>query len=250
MPTLAELNSAASEVITILKGISEYSNARVAVIGGLALWNYLQNGRTTEDVDLIISIDTAPGSVKQRLLSLPNTRFVTQAQYFYYQNPFGKHIQIDITPGWQSPYIPSEAQALSQIPAGHVPFISQIDLLIFKMNSCGLRAQIAKKRIDARDAQNLLQNMTTPLRLTAAQLAIVELCLSDVVSQGTKTQEWWKQRLGLVAQNPTLAADEYWTWSPKYCNYYHLNSDGSYEWAEQAGSLSGQQSSSSRSRDH
>ncbi|CZT53421.1 uncharacterized protein RSE6_14971 [Rhynchosporium secalis] len=225
MPTLAKLNSAASEVIIILKGIPEYSNARVAVISGLALWNYLQNGRTTKDVDLIISIDTAPDSMKQRLLSLPNTRFVTQAQV-------------------------AEAQALSQIPAGHVPFISQIDLLIFKINSYGLRAQIAKKRIDARDAQNLLQNMTTPLRLTAAQLAIVELCLSDIVSQGTKTQEWWKQRLGLVAQNPTLAADEYWTWSPKDCNYYHLNSDRSYEWAAQAGSLNGQQSSSSRSRDH
>jgi len=48
MPSLAELNSAASEVIIILKGIPEYANARVAVIGGLALWNYLQNGRTTE----------------------------------------------------------------------------------------------------------------------------------------------------------------------------------------------------------
>jgi hypothetical protein len=48
MPTLAELNRAASEVIIILKGIPDYSNAKVAVIGGLALWNYVQNGRTTE----------------------------------------------------------------------------------------------------------------------------------------------------------------------------------------------------------
>jgi hypothetical protein len=93
----------------------------------------------------------------------------------------------------------SEARVLSQIPAGHVPFISQIDLLIFKINSCGLRVQVAKKRIDARDAQHLLQDMTIPLRLTALQFAIVEPCITDVVVHGTKTQDWWKQRLGLVA---------------------------------------------------
>ncbi|KAK0102646.1 hypothetical protein ONS95_006250 [Cadophora gregata] len=148
--------------------------------------------------------------------------------------------------------MPSEARALSQIPAGHVPFISQIDLLIFKIYSCGLRAQVAKKRIDAQDAQLLLQNMTTPLRLTASQLAIVEPCITDVVANSTKTQDWWKQCLGLVAQEstpaPTPAANEYWTWSPEYRRYYHLNSDGSYEWAAQAGSSSGQQSSSGRGR--
>lgn len=144
--------------------------------------------------------------------------------------------------------MPSEARALSQIPAGHVPFISQIDLLIFKINSCGLRAQVAKKRIDARDAQHLLQDMTPPLRLTASQLAIVEPCITDVVAHGTKSQDWWKQRLGLAAQESTPAANEYWTWSPEYQQYYHLNSDGSYEWAAQAGSSSGQKSSSGRGR--
>ncbi len=34
-----------------LKGISEYSNARIAVIGGLALWKYIPTGRTTEVFD-------------------------------------------------------------------------------------------------------------------------------------------------------------------------------------------------------
>jgi hypothetical protein len=54
MPTLAELNRAAAEVITILKGITDYSDARVAVIGGLALWNYVQNGRTTDVIDYAV----------------------------------------------------------------------------------------------------------------------------------------------------------------------------------------------------
>ena len=48
MPTRTQLEAAASDVIHILKGINEYSNARIAVIGGLALWKYIPTGRTTE----------------------------------------------------------------------------------------------------------------------------------------------------------------------------------------------------------
>lgn len=48
MVSLDELETAAADVIRILKGISEYSNARVAIIGGLALWRYIPTGRTTE----------------------------------------------------------------------------------------------------------------------------------------------------------------------------------------------------------
>lgn len=48
MPSLNELESAAAQVIAILKSISEFSDASVAVIGGLALWKYIPNGRTTE----------------------------------------------------------------------------------------------------------------------------------------------------------------------------------------------------------
>lgn len=96
--------------------------------------------------------------------------------------------------------MPSTAQVLSQIPTGHVPYISKIDLLVFKINSCGLRAQIAKKRIDARDATALLSEMTTPIRLTAQQVAIVEPCIRDVVAYGTKSEDWWKQCLGLSSR--------------------------------------------------
>lgn len=31
-----------------MKGIADYSEASIAVIGGLALWKYIQNGRTTQ----------------------------------------------------------------------------------------------------------------------------------------------------------------------------------------------------------
>ncbi|KAI9652038.1 MAG: hypothetical protein M1829_001975 [Trizodia sp. TS-e1964] len=263
MPPLSELNNAAANVISILKSIPEYSSARVAVIGGLAVWNYLQRGRTTEDVDLIVNIESAPSSVKQKLLNLPSSPFMQQAQYFYYKNPYGSYIQVDITPGWQSPYMPAAAERLDRIPNGTAPCISQTDLIIFKICSCGLRSQVAKRRLDAADSQTLLENMPYALRLTPEQQAIVEPCIADVVAYGTETAEWWKQRLGLApaGQSPSrlsparqspsrqsparqsparqspprqASSAEYWTWSEDYKNYYHYHSDGTYEWATQA----------------
>ncbi|KAF2241341.1 hypothetical protein BU26DRAFT_440823 [Trematosphaeria pertusa] len=101
MPSLNELESAAAQVIAILKSISEFSDASVAVIGGLALWKYIPNGRTTEDVDFIININSAPKGVKSKLLALPNSPFVEHAQVFFYKVPEGPAVQIDITPEWQ-----------------------------------------------------------------------------------------------------------------------------------------------------
>jgi len=48
MPTQTQLETAAADIIGILRGISEYSNARIAIIGGLALRNYIPTGRTTD----------------------------------------------------------------------------------------------------------------------------------------------------------------------------------------------------------
>jgi hypothetical protein len=47
-PSFAELEVAAGAVIDILKTMPEFSNSRIAVIGGLGLWNYLRRYRTTE----------------------------------------------------------------------------------------------------------------------------------------------------------------------------------------------------------
>ncbi|GAB1312204.1 hypothetical protein MFIFM68171_02414 [Madurella fahalii] len=156
MVTLAQLEQAAADVVNIMKSITEYSEASIAVIGGLAVWKYIQDGRTTQDVDFIISIDSAPQSVKSKLLALPNSPFIQQAQYFLYKSSDGDQIQIDITPAWQSPYLPAAAKKLKNIPAGSVPYISPTDLLIFKMHSCGLRAQALKSVVDATDAAALL----------------------------------------------------------------------------------------------
>lgn len=120
-PSFAELEVAAGAVIAILKTMPEFSNAKIAVIGGLGLWNYLRGYRTTEvllpwpffstwincllyshqDVDFLITVQGAPKAVKDKLLALPSTPFQQQAQLFFYKSPGGKLVQIDITPDWQ-----------------------------------------------------------------------------------------------------------------------------------------------------
>lgn len=116
---LSRLEAAAGDVIQILKGINEFQAARIAVIGGLALLKYNPLGRTTEvgslgymarpllradvfqDVDFIININSAPQGVKQKLLALPNSPFLEQAQFFFYRAKDGSYVQIDITAEWQ-----------------------------------------------------------------------------------------------------------------------------------------------------
>ena len=46
-PTFQELEESAQAVIGYLKTFSEYSNVRVSIIGGMALWKYFPHGRTT-----------------------------------------------------------------------------------------------------------------------------------------------------------------------------------------------------------
>ncbi|KAK4144214.1 uncharacterized protein C8A04DRAFT_28116 [Dichotomopilus funicola] len=104
--------SAAAEVIGIMSKIPEYSDASIA------------------DVDFIISIASAPHSVKNKLLSFPKSPFFQQAQFFFYKDRGGNYIQIDITPVWQSPYLPISAKKLNTIPPGSVPYISPVDLLV------------------------------------------------------------------------------------------------------------------------
>ena len=48
MPSFTELEAAAGAVIRILKTIPEFSSSRIAIIGGLGLWRYIRNYRTTE----------------------------------------------------------------------------------------------------------------------------------------------------------------------------------------------------------
>ncbi|KAB8254572.1 hypothetical protein BDV32DRAFT_142787 [Aspergillus pseudonomiae] len=142
-PSFAELEAAASSVIDILKTMSEFSNVKIAVIGGLGLWKYLRGYRTTEGVDILITVQGAPKT---------------------------------------SPYILSAAGPISAVRPGSLPYISETDLLIFKINSCGLRSTPAKKLRDATDARSLADDLSSkgPIVLSSTQKSAVLQGLDDV----------------------------------------------------------------------
>ncbi|RMD39644.1 hypothetical protein DV735_g5480, partial [Chaetothyriales sp. CBS 134920] len=201
MSSQEELEAIASRVISILKTINEYKDARVVIIGGLAVWKYPPDGRTTKDVDFMVNISNAPRGVKDKLLALPDSPFIQQAQLFYYKSTGGSLIQIDITPEGLSPYMPAAAIKLRDLQPGIVPYISATDLVVFKVYSCGLRAERTKRRTDASDAENLLEQLASrgPLSLTNDQKTAVEKGIDDVVAYGGKAKKWWKEMLGLSA---------------------------------------------------
>ncbi|KAG6032240.1 hypothetical protein E4U41_007280 [Claviceps citrina] len=195
-----QLHKAAADVIILLKTIPEFQNSKIAVIGGLAVWKYLR-GRTTEDVDFIVNIDSAPHGVKGKLLALENSPFIQRAQKFLYRSPDGDDIQIDITHQDSSPYFPEAAIKLKDVAKGEVPYISPIDLIVFKIFSCGMRAQIPKRNLDATDALNLVihEAQRSKIRLSLEQRKLIEPYIMDVVEYGGMPEDWWRTQLGLEA---------------------------------------------------
>ncbi|KAI1284407.1 hypothetical protein F5Y07DRAFT_2734 [Xylaria sp. FL0933] len=204
--SLSELKSAALEVIGILKGLPQFADQKIAVIGGMALWMYLPRGRSTEDVDFIVTLD-GPKSIKPALLNLQNSPFVERAQWFYYRTPSGKLVQIDFVAQWQAPYFPSAAQKVKDIPEGIIPMISPEDLVLSKIFSCGLRGDGDKKQRDAGDAAALLEALTKSvgsLQLPEAKIEIAKQSLIDVIPLTDKDEAWWRSKLGLP-QSPTTS---------------------------------------------
>jgi len=95
--------------------------------------------------------------------------------------------------------MPDTAKLLEKIPPGRVPYISPTDLIVFKICSCGLRAEHTKRRTDARDTEKLLEMEAAhkPLRLTSDQKALVEPCIADVVQYGQRAEQWFRVKLGI-----------------------------------------------------
>lgn len=76
MASRENFEAAAAQVLGILKGISDFGDASVAVIGGLALWKYLPEGRTTQ-VRCGVRLHTHLTSVSQQKINYMITRIST-----------------------------------------------------------------------------------------------------------------------------------------------------------------------------
>ncbi|OTA70263.1 hypothetical protein K449DRAFT_380304 [Hypoxylon sp. EC38] len=100
MAQFQELERAACDVIENVKHIQDLRHTRLSVIGGLALWHYLPEYRSTDNVNFITNISTSPSSLKKRLLERPGSPFFQRSQALFYKGQNGQEIRIDISPEW------------------------------------------------------------------------------------------------------------------------------------------------------
>ncbi|OTB09107.1 hypothetical protein M426DRAFT_18491 [Hypoxylon sp. CI-4A] len=200
MARFHELEGVACDVIHHVKQMRDLQNAKLSVIGGLALWHYLPEYRTTDNINFITNLSTSPSSLKKRLLERPNSPFFQRSQALFYEGPRGQEIRIDISPQWLGPYLPESAQEVQDLETDEIPYISLTDLIVFKLDSSGLRSNPIKKERDARDAAALVDLVTHDgsIELSEKQEQVVEEALCDVRKCGTKEKGWWEKRMGLT----------------------------------------------------
>ncbi|KAI2625865.1 hypothetical protein GGR54DRAFT_637639 [Hypoxylon sp. NC1633] len=210
MAQFRELEHAVCDVIQNVKEIQDLRQARLLVIGGLALWHYLPEYRSTDNINFVTNISTSPSSLKKRLLERPGSPFFQRSQALFYKGPRGREIRVDISPEWLSPYLPKNAMRVQEISQDQIPYVSLIDLIVFKLDSSGLRSNPIKKERDARDAAALVEfaSRKGSIELSEKQEQVVEEALCDVAKCGTKEKGWWESRMGLDKKPVAATPDE------------------------------------------
>ncbi|EWC45968.1 hypothetical protein DRE_04761 [Drechslerella stenobrocha 248] len=197
--SFAELEEAAVEVIGHLKehGFGEH---KLIIIGGLAVWKLLPYYRTTDDIDFLITVNGAPNALKalkEKLERIYNSPFVDNAGVLSYNSISGKLIRIDLMPDSQLPYLPENAQKVSEIQSVSLPYVSIEDLIVFKINSCGLRVASDKKVQDAADAYSAVASAGLSLRLSNKQKHTARGGLPAVAAALGYPKSWWEGKLAL-----------------------------------------------------
>ncbi|RHZ43269.1 uncharacterized protein CDV56_100214 [Aspergillus thermomutatus] len=174
----AALRAAARAVIWSLQAMPELQGAKVAIVGGLAVQNYVRNDRQTLDVDVLLfrpghPIDTQ--WIRKELVSRFRKSFKACGKplFFKYKRkgtrkgklkakPKCKRtylVQVDIIPGYLPPYLPGNAMTLEGVNLKHLPFIAPLDLLAYKVHSSSMRSCPKKQKQDAKDATNLWKTL-------------------------------------------------------------------------------------------
>lgn len=165
-----------------------------------------------QNIDLIINSATSASLIRKKLLQHPMSPLVESNQLLFYQtspatspSPCartpGTCIEVRITPEMLCPFLPGAAKLVHEVtplPA-NLPYVSLVDLIVFKMDACGLRDSAQSKQQEARDAAALLELATehSALSLNKDQARVVEESLADVLrnSAPDKQKGWWQTRL-------------------------------------------------------
>lgn len=110
--------------------------------------------------------------------------------------------EVRITPEMLCPFLPSAAKPASEIQPTpeQLPYISLEDLIVFKMDACGLRDSPQSKQTEVRHAAALLELATehSALSLNDDQARMVEESLADVLRHAApdkQSKAWWQSRL-------------------------------------------------------
>ncbi|KAI9934555.1 hypothetical protein ASPWEDRAFT_745431 [Aspergillus wentii DTO 134E9] len=176
-----QLATAAKELFHRLQAIPEFQSIRLVIIGGLAACRYNPDRETT-DIDILV--DLAPG-FDPRLSELPSgaTELIKRGLSVSYPGEFfqpaedfkfrwAEDISVDFIPCDVAPYVPQSAMTIAETrETGELPFISALDLAIFKIHSYGLRWIPKNRESDAIDAAALVQYVSRGqvIRLSAEQ---------------------------------------------------------------------------------
>ncbi|KAF4216917.1 hypothetical protein CNMCM6805_000499 [Aspergillus fumigatiaffinis] len=159
MASRQQLWEAARAVITSLQAIPERHQAKVIIIGGTALENHIPGYRRTRDVDLLVFDRDDPictRAIRAELLSLIRRNFEERSQPMYFTGNPDNLIQVDIIPPDLPPYLPADAATLGEVDPNHLPFLSLLDLLVYKIHCCSMRPSRRRRRHDAEDARKLV----------------------------------------------------------------------------------------------
>ncbi|KAF4993249.1 hypothetical protein FGRMN_6613 [Fusarium graminum] len=205
--SFAQLEQAALHIIRLIADIPGLENTRLAIIGDLAATKYLSSqDRRITSIDFVISKSSSPGRVKKEIVGHPITPLVEKSGVVLYRHTSGWEIEVKLIPDWLSPYLPDTAKRVRDVTGeATLPYTSLTDMIIFKMDACGLHENDSSKRLDACDAAALLDLASEhgALKLDEDKMERAEEALADMVEFSDEHDKgWWQRCLGMINNKP------------------------------------------------
>ncbi|KAI6775009.1 hypothetical protein HG530_001767 [Fusarium avenaceum] len=205
--SFVQLEQAALHIIRLIADTPGLENTRLAITGDLAVTKYLsRQDRRITSIDFVISKSSSPGRVKKEIVGHPISPLVEKSGVVLYRHTSGWEIEVKLIPDWLSPYLPDTAKRVRDVTGeATLPYTSLTDIIIFKMDACGLHENDKSKRRDACDAADLLDLASEhgALKLDEDKTERAEEALADMVEFSDEHDKgWWQRCLGMVNDKP------------------------------------------------
>ncbi|CAI6099310.1 hypothetical protein V2G26_005721 [Clonostachys chloroleuca] len=200
-PSFAQLEQAALHIVRLMSDTPGLENTKLAVTGDLAVCKYLPQHGRVESIDFVISKSSSPSRVKKEIVNHPMSPLFEKAGLVYIKLSTGQQVEVKMIPDWLSPYLPAAARPVRE-NTNALPYISIDDLIVFKVDACGLREREASKRQEACVAAALLELASEhgPIDVDEDKLDRIEQALPEILEfcDAEHDKSWWQRRLGGV----------------------------------------------------